>query len=211
MAKPISLTVFLDFVARSGLQKLRAVQSWYANGDYAVERDVYKRVRESIVALSRDGAHPKVLDQTLVGVTDKNKLKHFPPIIDGYRVFHGSFYGASPVEWIAPPGGVWTRNGTSVSVNPELGLLMDGTLYVVKLYFKAEKLKANRVQIITHLMKQSLGNKLPEKAVVGVLDVRRAKLVVPTVSPDIDLQLDGEAAYWSAVAAQINATASSSS
>jgi hypothetical protein len=84
-----------------------------------------------------------------------------------------------------------------VSVNPELGLRINGTPHLVKLYFKADKLAKNRADIITHLMGKTLSGKAPAGCVMGVLDVRNARLLTSTVPiPGLDAQLDAEAAYW---------------
>jgi len=65
------------------------------------------------------------------------------------------------------------------------------------LYFKADPLAKNRIDIITHLVAVACANQAPGGCVMGVLDVRRSKLITPTVPIDgLDTMLRAEAAYW---------------
>jgi hypothetical protein len=84
-----------------------------------------------------------------------------------------------------------------VSVNPEMGLEVNGTPHLIKLYFKAEQLTKNRIDLITHMMQVTVGARCPAGCVMGVLDTRNDKLIAPTVPiAGLDIQLKGEAAYW---------------
>ena len=91
-------------------------------------------------------------------------------------------------------------------MNPELGLEIDGTPHLIKLYFKSDKLAKNRIDIITHLMSVVLSDQCPspEETTMSVLDVRRAKLFSPTVPIQaLDAILNAELAYvahlWRAI------------
>jgi len=74
---------------------------------------------------------------------------------------------------------------------------IDNYPHLVKLYFKADKLAKRRIDLSTHLMAVACADQAPDGCVMGVLDVRRSKLITPTVPIDrIDTMLLGEAAYW---------------
>jgi len=66
-----------------------------------------------------------------------------------------------------------------------LGLKVDGAPHLIKLYFKSKPLEKNKVDIITHLMATTLSGLCPSTSntitVMSVLDVRRGKLISPTV------------------------------
>jgi hypothetical protein len=69
-----------------------------------------------------------------------------------------------------------------VNINPELGLDLDGTPHVIKLYFKAERLPRNRAEIILHLMNTSLCDDGCVRT-FAVLDIRSARLITSTGDP----------------------------
>jgi hypothetical protein len=131
------------------------------------------------------------------------KKLHFPAVLRGYKVFLEQYVEKGGAEWFPPPRGVWSRGGVQVRVNPELGLLLGGVPHLVKLHFKQDKLRGNRVQVVTHLMREALADAAPSGCVMAALDVRRGKLVAPSLDAGVSLQLDGEVAFWSAVAASI--------
>ena len=88
-----------------------------------------------------------------------------------------------------------------MTVNPELGLEIDGQRFIVKLYFKKEKLRPNGLSVIGHLMYEAL--QCDPDVMVAVLDTRRGRLLVPTPVEDVNVQLEGEAAYWVSVASSL--------
>jgi hypothetical protein len=92
----------------------------------------------------------------------------------------------------------------AVKINPELGLKIDATPHLIKLYFKDEAPTKHRVEIVLEMMKTVLGGRVPQNTRMAVLDVAKGKLFTQTVAiPQLTVLLEGEAAaflrMWKAV------------
>lgn len=191
----ISLTSFVDFVSKSGTPKLTAVKKTrkQMSEGYGPEKDFYKRFRESVIEMHRKSGSISTVTSILPGLTNSKKMKAYPRLVEGYR----KWSGRKGAEWFEPVSAIWSSGGLTVRVNPELGLVVKGTPHLIKLYFKEAKLTKNRIDIITHLMAVACAAQAPNPCVMGVLDVRRSKLITPTVPIDgLGIMLDSEAAYW---------------
>jgi len=186
--KPVSLTTFVDFVSKAGTPKATVVRKWKESGDYEIVTDFYKRVREAIVEYHKNGAP---VDNALAGCN--KKIPHFNGIIAG----HKKWVRRKDLKWFAPPTEVWQCGQLSVSINPELGLSVEGVPHLIKLYFKGDRLAKSRVNIITQLMTSALASATRRDCVMAVLDVRNAKLFSGQGNDlRLEAQLRAEAAYW---------------
>ena len=143
----ISLTYFVDFVLKAGAPKLTGVRDFKENKDEAYT-DFYKQVREAIVDMHKKGASDKVLDPFLHAQTDERRRRIYPSIIEGYR----KFLASGRISWFAPPVGTYAVGGVEINVNPELGLNIDGTPHLIKMYFRGEPLASKRVSVVLNLM-----------------------------------------------------------
>jgi hypothetical protein len=86
----------------------------------------------------------------------------------------------------------WQYEDLTVSVNPELGLEINGRPHRVKLYFKKEQLTERRVHSILHLLRTTAPSE--PNTTMGILDVPRSRLIPfdnPTLG--VDALLQGEA------------------
>jgi hypothetical protein len=197
----ISLTHFVDFVSKAGTPKLTVVKNakqQLANG-YDPATDFYRAILDGIVEMHKGGQPKTALDSVMKGLSDKKKVTAYPPIVKGYK----KFLGTKLVTWFEPPRDEWTHGGLAVSVNPELGLKIDGVQHVIKLYFKAEKLAKLRIDIATQLMDLVLG--VSQKPLVfGVLDVRNSKLFTSSgVNEGLIALLQGEALSFAQIYASV--------
>lgn len=189
----VSMTCFVDFVSKAGTPKLTVVKHWKNKDDYHPATDFYKPLRERIVEMHRRKQSISYLSGLLPSLSDQKKLTAYPPVIDGYK----KWVGRKSLSWFNPPTGVWSHAGLDVKVNPEIAFEINGTPHLLKLYFKSEPLAKNRIDLITHMMNATVGTRCPKGCVMGVLDIRNAKCITPTVPiPTLDVQLKGEAAYW---------------
>ncbi|WP_035237451.1 hypothetical protein [Desulfobacter vibrioformis] len=192
----LSLTDFVDVISASGTPKATKVKQIKNRPAYSPATDFYKRLRENIVEIHRENLNKDILDSTLSGLTDKKKETAYPAIISGYK----KWWGKKQMSWFEPPNDLFSSHGVDISVNPELGLEINGTPHLIKLYFKSDPLTKNRIDIITHLMAAVLGNACPPSTEMSVLDIRRSKLISPTVEISlIDGIIDAELAYISAL------------
>jgi len=169
----ISLTQFVDVVARSGFSKYGKVQEvrQQISEDYSPGKDPYKSLREGIVSMHKHGHDLLFLDQVLFRTKDARRLALFEERIATYK----KWVGRKRHAWHEPHSAIYAGHGIDVRINPELGLVWRGKTYIIKLYFKREKLDLQAARLIGAMMKDALGKQHPE-AVFAVLDVKHGKL-----------------------------------
>lgn len=193
----ITLTQFVDFVLKSGTQKLtvvRAVKRQHAE-DYDPKKDFYKAFRDGVVALHRERRSVSSLDRLTNALADKKKQTAYPALIAGYR----KFVGRKSLEWITPLKKSWVLDDLSVSLNPELGLKINGKAHLVKLYLKDGEPKKRQVEAMLHLLQSELRPSTGSRQ-VGILDVRRGKLLLPSeFDPAYLTLMEGEARSFSSI------------
>jgi hypothetical protein len=175
----ISLTDFVDVVSASGVPRATKVRQIKHRPPYNPAIDFYKPLKDSILEIHQKGQNKEKLSDLLFTLNDEKKRTAYPEIIQGYL----KWWGRKNLTWFQPPNKLYEKFGIEVSVNPELGLSFDNQFYLIKLYFKADPLTKNRIDIITHLMAIAVLDSCasPEKSVMAGLDVRRSKLITPTV------------------------------
>lgn len=193
----ITLTDFVDIVSKSGTPKATKVAQVKNRPAYDPKTDFYKKVREAIVDTHQRGASKADLSAALSNLKDTKKQVNYPDVLQGYK----KWWGKKTLSWFVPPSGTFTAHGVDVSINPELGLEINGTKHIIKLYFKGEGLAKNRANIVTCLMGIQLNAAAPAGAIMSVLDVRNAKLVsaANTPSPTFSAALTAELAYIAAL------------
>ncbi len=198
----ISLTEFVDFVAKSGTPKLthvRTVKQHHLTG-YDPRTDFYKSFRDGLISYHKYGQSKPALDQLVANQSDVKKQTTYPELLKGYK----KFLGRKSLRWFAPPHKDWTLSGLTISINPELGLDINGTRHAIKLYFKAEKLTKLRMDAVTQLMHNVLYD-CPTSTKFSILDVRNGKLLsCPVPQPSLMPLLEGEALSFAAMYAQIS-------
>ncbi len=192
----ISLTDFVDFVIGSGTPKLTKVRQVKARPEYNPAHDYWKPLRDGITKFHRDGGVDKnELDDILVSVSDKKKLARYPDCIASYK----KFLGKKRFEWFVPPRNTWGPEGIRIRINPELGLMRNGTDYVIKLYFKAEKLSKRRTDAILLLMETALRPIIGDEVCFALLDVSNAHLYSNPADASLLPLLIGEATSFAAI------------
>lgn len=187
----ISMTEFVDFVTKAGPPRLTVVKQVKKRHDegYDPKTDFYRKLRDGLAKHHQQDAPKSALDVLARSVTDKNKIKAYPVIIQGYK----KFLGNKSVKWFSPNKTAWVHGELGVNVNPELGLNINGKPHLIKLYFKADKLTKAQLQAILHLMTLELGN-TKRRAALSVLEVRRGKLhVAGPLDPTLTALVKGEA------------------
>lgn len=187
----ISLTTFVDFVIKSGTPRITCVRDakrLYEQG-YKPAFDFWKPLREAIIEMHREGLPKQALDRVCTNLTDRKKLSLYPLRIQAYK----RWLGRKNIQWFGCEPKIWRSGDLKIRVNPELGLTIDGADYLIKLYFKEDKLSKPRVDTMLFLIQNTFSKKHP-KATPGILDVARGNLIVPTREiEDIEVLLNGEA------------------
>jgi hypothetical protein len=186
----VSLTTFVDFVLKAGTPKLTVVKTFKDRDDYDPAADYYKPLRNEIVRMHAAGDPKKVLDAFLATVHARKKV-NYATAVAGYK----KILGKKSIAWFDPPSSMWSCAGIDVSVNPEVGLKIECVDYVLKLYFKRDRLAKNKMEIINHLMAETLTDpKVPRN--FGVVDMRNGKLITTPPDPALMALLKGEAAAF---------------
>lgn len=92
-----------------------------------------------------------------------------------------------------------------MTVNPELGLEINGVRHVIKVYWKEDPpLSKAKAQIVLHLMNQALAGSSASPATFALLDARKGKLhTMGSPVPGLSALLAGEAGTFVAVYGQV--------
>jgi len=192
----ISLTDFVEIVSKSGTPKATKVAQIKNRPQYDPRSDFYKLAREAITDTHQKGGAKSDLDAALSELSDPKKKVNYPDLVKGYK----KWWGNKTLQWFKPPSAVFAAHGVDVSVNPELGLIVNGAPHLVKLYLKGEKLTKVRADIVTFLMQSQLAGAAPTGTIMSVLDVRNSKLIsAGTPTPALSAALNAELAYVAAI------------
>jgi hypothetical protein len=164
----ISLTGFVDLVLEAGAG---------GEGDPLKERKgdstpaYYNALRDAIVDMHRYGLPETSLDEAISRESSEKKRRIFARALDGYR----RFLQTGTLKWFDPPRTSYPMGVHEVDVNPELGLAINETPHIIKMYFRGEPLTPRRRSVMLSLLAGRLGRICPGH-VFGVLDVRQGKL-----------------------------------
>ncbi len=195
MQQSVSLTYFMDFVSRSGAPKLTIVQGYKNREEHDPQADFYELLREKLVEVLRGAVTIPEL-QAWAGNVHPTKQPAYLDAIAGFK----RFVGRKQIGWFEPPGESFALGTPAsplmVNINPELGLVLQGVPYVVKLYLKEERLPKSRARLILYMLEQALSDPENPRA-FGVLDIRAGRLhTVGVERTDLEPLLDGEAASF---------------
>ena len=197
----ISLTDFVDFVAKSGTPKLTHVRQIKSRGDYNPAEDFWRLLRTGIVKHHRTNEKDKKkLDAIIKDLTDSKKSGNYPNAIKQYK----SFLGRKKIKWFKPPKNTWVFGDLELRVNPELGLVINGQRHIVKLYFKKMKLTKSKADLILLLLQDGLPTaKLGDE--YSILDVQNKKLFSSNApDPTFLPLLQGEAMNFATIWNQLD-------
>ncbi|QDU04019.1 hypothetical protein V6x_37440 [Gimesia chilikensis] len=193
----ISLTRFLDYTIKNGTPKLNSLKLTKKQlaEPYNPATDYYKQIREVIINCHKKGKPLSTITEVAKNVRHAGKRENYPSIASGYK----KFIGRKSVKWFTPPQINWEANGVSVSLNPELGLEIDGIRNVIKLYFKSDNPSKYQVRAILSLMDSTLQNS-KNNLTMGILNVRKGKLITDNPpDPSFLALMEGEAASIAAI------------
>jgi hypothetical protein len=164
----VSLTSFVDFMLDAGTADVSALLK-ERRGDMCA--DYYVPLRDAIVDMHRRGGDPRALDAAVSREENEKKRRIFARVVEGYR----RFLGTGRMKWFEPPRTSYRMGSHDVDVNPELGLAIDETPHVIKMYLRGEPLTPRRTSVMLSVISGRLGRLCPGH-VFAVLDVRQGKL-----------------------------------
>lgn len=186
--KDISLTDFVDFLAKAGSPRLTKAKELLERGKYDPATDFWRAFRDALKMHHKKNAEKKELDNLLRLTNEPNRLKKYSLAIQEYK----KFLGRKKIKWFQPPRTNWSHSGLMVRINPELGLIWDDCRYIVKLYFNNEKMTKRKADLVNTLMVEALNGQLQKNDQVGVLDICCNKFYTG-YSPNLAPLLFGEA------------------
>ena len=190
----IYLADFIDIVSASGAPKANKVKQVKNRRPYSPQTDYYKGIRDCITDVHVRNLAKSSLTSFLGTVTDQKKVQNYTTIAQGYN----TWWGNKNINWFQPARGSFVAPGIGIEVviNPELGLDLGGQRHLIKLYFKQDELKKNRIDITTHMMDSCLRSFCQPNDIMSVLDTRKPKLISPTVPiANLTAMLTAELAY----------------
>lgn len=186
----ISLTDFIDFVCKTGSTKMTKVKEVKHRDPYSPAFDFYKPLREGIISNHKKNGCKRDLQKIIEDLKDPKKYTNYSDAISRYE----KFWGRKNIEWFLPPTQRWAIGDLRVRINPELGLVWNEQTYIVKLYFKEDKVQKNRIEQILTLMESQLRAYTSKETFMAVLDVKCGKIFIKD-NNDVSLLplLEGEA------------------
>ncbi|WP_419878020.1 hypothetical protein [Brevibacillus centrosporus] len=188
----IGLTQFLDFTLKQGPSRVSFVRQVREQPDYHPGKDFWKELRDSIKKFHENEYSTDFLDEVISRVHDRKKL-HYAEAIKQYKKFCKN----RQIEWFDPGRSHWVSNGLYVRSSPEVGLIIDGSPYLVKLYFKEqnEKLDKRKTATILTLLSESTYSNPKESALQSVLNVKKGRLFPKpdVITSEMKLSLEAEA------------------
>jgi len=187
----ISLTDFVDFVTRSGMPKLTKVKQLKHRAEYSPYADFYRPFREAVIAAHAEGRGKASIAEAALRRFEGDGRRHH--IVDLCAAY-GSWWGRRALDFFPPPTSTRHLGGLDLTINPELGLLIEGRAHVIKLYLKEPALSRRYAEIAAALMHESLAGQPPSGAIMAILDVRRRRLHCLAPRPELSALLAGELA-----------------
>lgn len=185
-----TLTTFDDFVTANSTSKITRVKAAkdFLNDPTPFQvRSFYNPLKRGLIEAFEAGGAPADI-RAAAAAASAPRARHYEECAAGAVRWRGR----KALVWADVRPTTWSHGDLTVKVNPELGLEIDGVPYVIKLYFKEPALTKRKCEVPLHLLDLCYPD-----ARVGVLDLRRGKLHVPTrLVAGIDALLQGEAASF---------------
>ncbi len=187
------MSEFVDFSVLTGSPRVTKVRQLKKRPqDYDPATDFWGPLRKAIVAFhKRPSSPPRRLAELLPPIADAKQVRYNAATKAYEKFLRQRAPGPSSTR-----SERWSAGPLTVRINPEIGLVIDGTRYLIKLYFKAEPLTRARSQAMIALMDAHLRSRVNPATVFAVLDIPRAKLVTAHGNAsleDVYLGLRGDA------------------
>lgn len=196
----ISLTHFMSFLNNSNITKINSIQKAKEDSlePYEAYKDYWQKLKQKIVDVHKLKASEDEL-RSVVEEVSEDKQRNYNIAIDGYCKF---WRKKKTAIWNKPINGKWHKGHLNVSINPEICLEHKGKLYLIKLFLHInEKLDRKQADMITWIMRDGLGEKVPNNMVLCVLDVKNGRLYEERETNNniklyVEVEADSFCKYW---------------
>lgn len=171
----IWLSAFAEFVSKSGASKVTSVSTTKSRAGQVFTRgtDYYCGMREACASST-----PETVEELTAAAVEEASEKrrgHYGKVAHGFTKWLKS---VREFESLGPVSGRWECGDLTVTVSPELHVVLNGEEYLIKLHFKNAPATRDEVLACTTLMRATLGNKVAPGCRMAVLDIRERRLHV---------------------------------
>ncbi|WP_191561599.1 hypothetical protein [Metabacillus idriensis] len=183
MGTNISLTDFVDFSIRNGTSRLTKLKEIKSRKDYHPGLDYWKGMRDGLENFHKNKRNIDFLS-SIVDESHPSKKVNYQQVIDRYK----SFLGRKNIEWFTPSKDKWIYNNLNITVNPELGLVINDVPHLIKIYFKENPSQPNtlldkrKLETIFFLMEDTLNHNYEQEINYSVLNAKTGKLITKNKS-----------------------------
>lgn len=191
----IGLTQFLDFTLKGSSAKTTMVKSIKYQDDYHPAFDYWKPLREGIRKFHENGYSNDYL-LTLANDVPQAKRKNYLEAVKSYLKFTKN----KDIEWFTPGKSNWYSDDLTVRSSPELGLIIDGVPYLIKLYFKGKNERIDKHKCrssLTLLSQSNFAIEHPPEVKPAILNIQKGNLISEGASTiEHSIALKSEAAQF---------------
>ncbi|QDR80212.1 hypothetical protein [Sporomusa termitida] len=188
----IGFTQFMDFILKGSTARVSYVRSLKAQPEYHPGLDFWKLLRDEIKNIHQNNLDISTLAEILDGLHEK-KINQYTQAISAYQ----KFCKGKSIEWFDIDRSFWAFDRLVVRSTPEMGLIINGVPFVIKMYFKEHKetLTKRKANSLLTLMEDSAYLTPYPKATHAVLSIKKGKMypLETKVTTDMRLGLEGEA------------------
>mgnify|MGYP001282052458 CR=1 FL=1 len=177
----ITLSQFLSYAAKTTTYgKLTAVQKIKENTAYEPATDYWKPIRDGLHHVLQGNMTFDNLSQVAASATQRgNKQKNYLEAVSKLE----SFFKNRQYVYRAAPKATWSNDDESLQVttSPEFVLAMDGTNYLIKVFYRVkkhdERLTKWNIGSSLMLMDKATYSEQPEHSVPAILNLQTQQLV----------------------------------
>ena len=198
--KSISLTQYLTFTGKVSTEaKLNAVKKIKYDSSYSPATDYWKLLRDKVFEVRSTGSDIEQIRSVLLSVSNDSKKANYERDINKLI---GFFKNRKVQHFDTGSASIKMSDDLSLNANPEIGLYIDGTPYLLKIYYKKPDTTTTitKRNIQSTLIAMSLAKKnfdVPSNAKVAVLNLQNGKLIELSDKPsepevqllEVDLQM----------------------
>lgn len=191
----IGLTQFLDYTFKGSTAKTNTVKKIKYQDDYHPSKDYWKPLRDRIRLYHENNRTEDYLI-SLIDEISQAKQKNYTDAIKAYL----KFFRNKEVKWFEPGKATWYSGELAVRSSPEIGLIIDGKAFLIKLFFKGQKEKVDKIRCraaLTLLSESIFTEEHIDDITYAVLNVQKGKLIFDEkLNDDHRIALQSEAAQF---------------
>lgn len=171
----VSLRRFAQYALATGAQRrvMVADHRETVGTEWSPITDPYRFLIQAVVRMHETGGGTSALDDAI----DRERTERRRGVIrDAAGDYVAWLDQAGTVSYFPVVATTWVCRNACVRVNPELGLVIDGQKYAVKLHMVKQRVTAAEAGMMTSVMRAALDGSVPSDCRMAVLDVRTGVL-----------------------------------